>query len=62
LLKLDVQRSISKDFNLLQARLNGENITTITGDRTLTHNGNMQIVGGLSIAARDFSEVCLFAA
>ncbi len=54
--KLILTRDESPAFNLLQLVLNGQNITTVQGDRSLEHNGNMQLHGRISVGTRSLAE------
>jgi hypothetical protein len=47
LLKLNVDRTPSAVFNVLAAQISGSPVTTIRGDKLLTHTGNANILGSL---------------
>ncbi len=44
-MKLEVIRQENQEFNLFQTKISGNNITTIRGDRLLSHYGNMHVLG-----------------
>jgi hypothetical protein len=44
--KINAQRTPSAAFNLLQAQIDGQNVTTLRGDGALLHEGDVRIRGG----------------
>lgn len=47
--KLNVIRTESSDFNIFQAQVSGENVTTIRGDRLMEHTGKVKVKGPLAV-------------
>lgn len=47
LLKLSAHRDVSPDFNVFQTLINGENVTTLRGDKLLHHDGDVSVRGNL---------------
>jgi hypothetical protein len=45
--KINAQRTPSAAFNLLQAQIDGQNVTTLRGDGALLHKGDVHIRGGV---------------
>lgn len=56
LLRLDMDREPSEVFALFSARLKGQNVTTITGDSRLVHEGEAVVRGGLALGETNHTE------
>jgi hypothetical protein len=56
LLKLHNMRSEGADFNVLQAQIDGRNVTTLRGDRLLTHLGRAEVQGALMVGSTEATE------
>ena len=46
LMKLQIRRSESPEFNFFQTKINDQPVTTLRGDRLLAHRGNLLVAGG----------------
>ena len=51
LLRLDMERDPSEVFSIFSARLNAQNVTTITGDRRLVHEGDVVVHGAIAVGS-----------
>lgn len=56
LVKLHLEAPPSTKFNLFQASLNDNNITTIRGDGVLLHKGEVRMEGALRVGVGAFRE------